>query len=50
MMIGAIALCLYSIAVCHLTKRYRFSASAATVMSLVAWLLIALVGKWLMLG
>jgi len=42
MMIGAIALGLYSFAVCQLLMRARFSALTATGISLVAWLAIAL--------
>ena len=50
MMIGSLALCLYSVAVCQLTKRYELSASAATVTSLIAWVSVALGGKWLLFG
>ena len=50
MMIGSLALCLYSIAVCQLMIRYEFSALVATVVSLIAWTSVALGGKWLLLG
>ena len=50
MMIGSLALCLYSIAACQLMKRYELSALVATVVSLIAWTSAALGGKWLILG
>lgn len=50
MMIGSLALCLYSIAVCALMKRCELSALAATATSLIAWMSVALGGKWLLLG
>jgi hypothetical protein len=50
MMIGALALCFYSIAVCELMKRCELSALAATAASLIAWMSVALGGKWLLLG
>jgi hypothetical protein len=50
MIIGAIALCLYSIFVYVLTKRYQLSSSRATMTSLIAWIVIALSGKWMLLG
>ena len=50
MMIGSLALCLYSIAVCALLKRCELSALAATATSLIAWMSVALGGKWLLLG
>jgi Protein of unknown function (DUF3147) len=50
MMIGSVALCLYSIAVCQLMIRYEFPALIATVVSLIAWTFAALGGKWLLLG
>jgi len=50
MMIGSLALCLYSIAVCQLMKRYEFPALVATVVSLIAWTSAALAGKCLLLG
>jgi Protein of unknown function (DUF3147) len=50
MMIGSLALCLYSIAVCQLTKRYETTALTATLASLILWTAAALGGKWLLLG
>jgi hypothetical protein len=50
MMVGSLALCLYSIAVCQLLKRYEFSALLATLVSLIAWIIAALGGKWLVIG
>jgi hypothetical protein len=50
MMIGALALCFYSIAVCELMKRCELSALAATAASLIAWTSVALGGKCLLLG
>jgi Protein of unknown function (DUF3147) len=50
MMIGSLALWLYSIAACQLMKRYELSALVATVVSLIAWTSAALGGKWLLLG
>ena len=50
MMIGAFALCLYSICVCHLTMRRQVSSLRASAVSLIARLAIALGGKWMLLG
>jgi hypothetical protein len=50
MMIGSLALCLYSVVVCQLMKRYEFPALMATLMSLVVWFSVALCGKWLLIG
>jgi hypothetical protein len=50
MMIGSLALCLYSVAVCQLMKRYELPALVATVVSLIVWALTALGGKWLLFG
>ncbi|HEY6994327.1 MAG TPA: DUF3147 family protein [Xanthobacteraceae bacterium] len=50
MMIGSLALCLYSVAVCRLMKRHQLSALPATLAALVAWTFVALGGKWLLLG
>jgi hypothetical protein len=41
MMVGAIALVVYSIVVCHLLVRTRLSAASATLLSLVVWLVLA---------
>jgi len=40
MMAGAIALAIYSIVVCHLLVRARLRALHATLLSLVAWLIV----------
>jgi hypothetical protein len=50
MVLGAIALALYSIAVCQLLMRFRWSALAATSLTLVLWLAIALGGQQLFLA
>jgi Protein of unknown function (DUF3147) len=50
MSIGAIALCLYSMSVCHLTKRWQLSSARATMVSLIVWLVVALGAKWMLLG
>jgi hypothetical protein len=42
MMAGAIALVVYSVVVCHLLVRTRLGAAAATLLSLVVWLVLAL--------
>lgn len=39
---GALALAIYSVVVCHLLIRARFRAVAATLLSLVVWLIVAL--------
>jgi urea transporter len=49
MMIGSLALCLYSVAVCQLLKRYEVPALVATLVSLIVWILAALCGKWLLI-
>ena len=41
MMVGAIALAVYSVVVCHLLIRARLRALPATLLSLVVWLLVA---------
>lgn len=38
---GAVALACYSIAVCHLLVRFRFSALPATIIASVVWLAVA---------
>ena len=48
MILGAAALWLYSIAVCQLMQRWRFSALAATSLALLAWFAVALVGRMLL--
>ena len=42
MMIGSVALFGYSLAVCHLPKRFQFSTLWATLLALFVWLGIAL--------
>jgi hypothetical protein len=42
MMWGAVALCCYSVLVCQLLMRPRMAALPATLLSLVAWLIVAL--------
>ena len=49
MMIGSVALCLYSLAVCRLMKRYELPALTATLVSLLVWVLAAFAGKWFLL-
>ena len=50
MIIGSLALFLYSVVVCQLMKRFEFLALMATLMSLIAWFSAALCGKWLLIG
>jgi hypothetical protein len=50
MVLGALALALYSVAVCQLLMRFRWSALAATSMMLVLWLAIALGAGQLLLA
>jgi len=50
MAIGAFALWFYSILVCRLLRRRRWSALPATLLALVAWSAAAFGGKWLLLG
>lgn len=50
MMLGAIALWLYSSGVCRLMKRHRLSAWAATLPMLAVWLTCAFGLRWLLLG
>ena len=50
MMIGSVALCVYSIAVCQLLQRYRLHALTATIVSFLFWMAVALGGKILLLG
>jgi uncharacterized membrane protein (GlpM family) len=49
MMAGAIALAIYSVAVCQLLIRARMRALPATLLSIVVWL-IAAVGLWALGG
>jgi hypothetical protein len=50
MMIGAIALWLYSAGVCRVMKRHHVSALAATCSMLALWLVCAFGLEWLLLG
>jgi hypothetical protein len=50
MMIGAIALWLYSSGVCWLMERHRVSALPATCTMMALWLVCALGLQWLLLG
>ncbi len=49
MMPGAIALGVYSVAVCHLIVHARLRAAPATLLSLVIWLIVAF-GLWSLAG
>lgn len=50
MTIGAIALAIYSLLVCHLLMRARLRAFTATLVALVAWLAVAVGLHLLILG
>ena len=50
MIIGAIALAVYSFLVCQLLMRLRYSALTATAVATVAWLIIAVGLKQAVLG
>jgi hypothetical protein len=50
MILGAIALLVYSLLVCQLLMRWRWSALAATVTATVAWLVVALGLEHALLG
>ena len=50
MLLGALALCLYSWIVCQLLMRLRISALAATSIALVAWCALAFGLQQLLLG
>jgi hypothetical protein len=50
MILGAVALAVYSCAVCQLLKRARWSALAATTSAIVLWLAVALGSRQLLLG
>jgi hypothetical protein len=49
MMVGAIALTIYSVVVCHLLIRARMRALPATMASIVVWLVVAF-GFWSFAG
>jgi len=48
MILGALAMILYSIAVCQLLVRLRWSALTATTMTLFLWGTVALGSQWLL--
>ena len=50
MILGAVALAVYSFAVCQLLMRARWSALAATTSAIVLWLAVALGSRQLLLG
>jgi hypothetical protein len=50
MIFGALALALYSLAVCQLLIRARWSALTATSTAIVLWLAVALESKHLIIG
>jgi uncharacterized membrane protein (GlpM family) len=50
MMLGAVALCLYSASVCHLTSHRHMPAMLATALMLPVWLGCAFALKWLLGG
>jgi hypothetical protein len=50
MAIGAIALAIYSLLVCQLLMRAHFRAPTATLLSLVAWVALAVGLHFLILG
>lgn len=50
MILGAVALAAYSVLVCQLLMRVRWSAPAATLTALAAWLVIAIGLKQALLG
>jgi hypothetical protein len=50
MVIGAVALCLYSVVVCQLLQRFRLRAAPATTIALLAWFAMAAAGKYFLPG
>jgi hypothetical protein len=50
MILGSLALAVYSVAVCQLLMRARWSALVATTTALLVWLVVALESKHLLLG
>jgi hypothetical protein len=50
MILGALALALYSFAVCQLLMRFRWSALVATTTAIVLWLAVAIGSKQLLIG
>jgi hypothetical protein len=49
MILGALALAVYSLVVCHLLMRLRWSALAATTSAILLWLAMALGSKHLLM-
>lgn len=50
MILGAIALCIYSFLVCQLLMRVRCSALSSTLAATVVWLVVAIALKQVLLG
>jgi uncharacterized membrane protein (GlpM family) len=50
MMLGAVALCAYCLAVCQLTMRFRFFALSATTLALIVWFGVAFGLKWILVA
>ena len=50
MILGAVALAVYSFAVCQLLMRARWPALAATTSAIVLWLAVALGSRQILLG
>jgi hypothetical protein len=49
MIIGAVALCVYSVIVCRLMKRHRQPSLRSSLVAMLAWLGVALGLNWLLL-
>jgi hypothetical protein len=50
MILGSLALALYSLVVCQLLIRVRWSALAATMAAALLWLVVALGSRYLLMG
>jgi len=50
MILGSFALALYSLVVCQLLMRFRWSALAATTTAILLWLVLAIGSKQLIIG
>jgi hypothetical protein len=50
MVLGALALGVYSVVVCQLMMRFRWSALQATALACLAWLSVALAAQRVLLG
>jgi Protein of unknown function (DUF3147) len=50
MILGAAALCVYSVVVFHLLRRSRFTALLASLAPIAAWLAVALGLAWMIFG